>query len=767
VRWPLADWRDTPDHLDRAAGARSIYDLGYLKQNLFAGEGFDWFYASPADRAAQLRTPITDGAAGKPWVFRFKDVRSWWSSLHFDRPGGVETATPTAWLPQSKPIWLTEIGCPAVDKGPNQPNVFVDPKSAESFLPFFSRGVRDDLAQRAYLQAIIEAFDPESPGYIDGANPVSTVYAGRMLDLDHVHVYAWDARPYPAFPANEDLWRDGANWQLGHWLNGLILRQPLSRVLAALLDEHGFADHDTRETDGLVTGLVIDRPMSAREALEPLELAFFLDAVESGGLLRFRHRGAGGIVTRLGEESLVEEKPEAPLVALTRAQEADLPAAARIAFSAPESDYRQAIAQSRRLVGSAGRIAEAQLALVMDSADASRTADVWLFETWSARERARFVLPPSALALEPGDVVALDRAGRTDLLRITEIADRGAREIEARTIDPEIYGGGSGAARPLGASPAPLVGPVLGLFLDLPLLTAGQSPSAGFVAAARAPWPGAAAFYRSAEETGYTLAGIATRGAATGITLDVLPPGPESRLDRATSLTVRMDTGTLASTTRLGLLGGANAIALRTVSGAWEVLQFETAELIDPGTYRLTGLLRGQAGTEDAMTEPIPASARLVVLDAAVVPLPLSEADIGLPLNWRYGPADRQIGDASYRTVAHAFQGRGMRPLSPVHIRGRRDPSGDLHLSWVRRTRTGGDSWTAAEVPLGEDEERYEVDILVGASVVRTLATAAPEATYTAAQQLTDHGALQPAVSVRVVQSSPYYGRGTPRAALV
>ena len=77
---------------------------------------------------------------GKPWVFRSKDLRGWWSNPHFDRPGGVETATPTAWVPQSKPIWFTELGCPAVDKGDNQPNVFFDPKSSESLLPPYSRG---------------------------------------------------------------------------------------------------------------------------------------------------------------------------------------------------------------------------------------------------------------------------------------------------------------------------------------------------------------------------------------------------------------------------------------------------------------------------------------------------------------------------------------------------------------------------------------------------------------------------------------------------
>ena len=77
----------------------AIYDRDYLQANIAGGEGFDWFYASDADRATQTRTPITDGAAGKPWVFRSKDLRAWWSNPHFNRPGGVESATPTAWVP--------------------------------------------------------------------------------------------------------------------------------------------------------------------------------------------------------------------------------------------------------------------------------------------------------------------------------------------------------------------------------------------------------------------------------------------------------------------------------------------------------------------------------------------------------------------------------------------------------------------------------------------------------------------------------------------
>ena len=251
VYWALSDWRDGNAHADRLAGAASIYDLGYLRGNIVAGEGYDWYYDSAADRETQTRTPITDGA-GKPWVFRFKDIRSWWLNAHFDRPAGIESATPTAWVPQSKPFWIMEIGCPAVDRGGNQPNVFVDPKSSELQLPYFSHGRRDDFMQRRYLQAFHEGLDPAHPDYIAGINPLSSVYGGRMLDLDRMHVYAWDARPYPAFPADTEAWGDGANWRLGHWLTGRIAGAPLAATVRAILADHGFAAHDTGALNGLL-----------------------------------------------------------------------------------------------------------------------------------------------------------------------------------------------------------------------------------------------------------------------------------------------------------------------------------------------------------------------------------------------------------------------------------------------------------------------------------------------------------------------------------
>ena len=266
---PLTDWRDGRDHLD-AALAHSTYDADYLASRFRAGEAYDWYYAGPADRSAQRRTPITDGAYGKPWVYRAKDITAWWSNAHVERIGGVERASPTGWTPKSKPIWLTEFGIPAVDKGANSPNVFPDPKSSESAYPPFSHQNRDDLIQARAIEALYRTFDPSHPLYVAGSNPTSPVYGGFMIDPDRIHLWTWDARPFPAFPHSQDIWADGSNWISGHWLTGRLEGVPLDRLIAAILKDYGLGTASFIDVDGFVDGYLIDRPMAARAAIEPI-----------------------------------------------------------------------------------------------------------------------------------------------------------------------------------------------------------------------------------------------------------------------------------------------------------------------------------------------------------------------------------------------------------------------------------------------------------------------------------------------------------------
>jgi hypothetical protein len=248
-------------------------------------------------------------------------------------------------------------------------------------------------------------------------------------------------------------------------------------------------------------------------------------------------------------------------------------------------------------------------------------------------------------------------------------------------------------------------------------------------------------------------------------------PGPTSRFDLGNALVVDLLSGTLESVTEVALFGGANAVAVETAAGLWEIVQAGAAELIAPGRYRLTRLLRGQRGTEHAMGNPAPAGARVVLLDSTLAPLPIAEADLGLPWNWRVGPAARAVTDDSYAALDFTPTGRGLVPFAPVHVeqpwRVARSP-GDLTIRWTRRSRAlVADAWEQVDVPLAEDLENYDVQILDGDAVKRTLSSGTPSVLYTSAQQTADWGApLGPSqtLAIRIFQLSNRLGRGTPTA---
>jgi hypothetical protein len=283
------------------------------------------------------------------------------------------------------------------------------------------------------------------------------------------------------------------------------------------------------------------------------------------------------------------------------------------------------------------------------------------------------------------------------------------------------------------------------------------------------PWPGRVAVWRSPGEDGFELVTTLGRPARMGRLVADLWPGPTSRFDLGNVAVVDLAFGTLASVADLALFNGGNALAVESIPGVWEVLQAGAAELIAPGRYRLSRLLRGQRGTEGAMGAPTPAGSRVVVLDDALVPLPVGEAALGLEATWRVGPAARPHTSDAYRQRLFTPQGVGLRPFSVAHVeqprRRAREP-GDLVIRWTRRSRAlAADGWTAPEAPLAEEAETYEVEVLDGGAVTRTLSSATTSVTYTAAQQLADWGALLglgDTLDLRIFQLSAAVGRGAP-----
>jgi GTA TIM-barrel-like domain/Putative phage tail protein len=749
---PLADWRDGFGHVDALAGANSQYDVDYLKSNINSGEGFDWFYASTADRDAQARTPITDTTYNEPWVFRYKDLWSWWANAHYNRPGGVRAGAATSWVPQSKKIVFTEAGAPAVDKGANQPNVFVDPKSTESALPFYSTGARDDLAQRRVLEASAAFWN-------DAANnPTSSVYAAPMVEADRRYIWAYDARPFPDFPARSDVWGDAANWEKGHWLNGRLGRAPLDILVAALGAEAGFSAVETGRLEGVLTGYVIDRPMSPREMIDPLADVFQFDMVETGALIRFQPRSDDAVLT-LDASDLAAGKSGA--FTLSLGQELDLPAAFRLGFIDEQEDFAPAVVEARDPGAAPTREIGAEIAAVLAPAEAEARARSILADAWVMRETLSLSLPPSALDLEPGDAIILNDLGTQRRYRITEIDDGTERRADLVRVSPSVYEAPVGPA--VFAPPAPIAvfASPLWELMDLPLLRDSDDAAVPWFAAFADPWPGGVALYRALGESAGApaLAGSAPARAVLGRLVGALAPAASGRWING-AVSVKLSFGALASRTEEEVFSGANLFTVESAGAGWEVVQFRDAVLQGDGSWLLSGLLRGQAGSELEAQAGALANARFVLLTPAVTQIDFSVNQRGVSYDWQAGP-EKDIPDtANFTTKTLTMNARGLMPLSPAHLRAARE-GGDIRLSWIRRTRTGGDGWEG-EVPLGEAFERYTVKIFNAGVEVRSVQTATPDTLYAAADITTDFGSGGPGATLTfaVAQASDAVGDG-------
>ncbi|MFW2543534.1 baseplate multidomain protein megatron [Primorskyibacter sp. 2E107] len=746
---PLSDWRDGDTHAD--ADWQSIYNLDYLKANIAGGEGYDWYYDSVEGRDAQRREPITDGSYDEPWVWRYKDIRNWWQNDHYERQGGVRALDPTEWEPGSKPIWFTELGCAAVDKGTNQPNKFVDPKSSESSLPYYSNGMRDELIQRQYIRAMYDFWGDTAN------NPQSDIYDGAMIDMTRAFVWAWDARPYPWFPGNEDLWSDGPNYRRGHWLNGRVSGRTLASVVREICERSGVTAIDTSQLHGYVRGYVVPRVSDARHALQPLMLTYGFDAIERDGLLVFRMRTGKAPIDLSLADLAISEEVEGDLME-TRAGEVEMVGRVRVSFVQADGDHRVAAEETVLPDDRTHAVAETDLNLSLTRAEGRQTAERWLAEARVARDSMRFALPPSKLALGAGDVVRLPSKSGPVLARVDRVDVTDRQIVDAVRIEPDVFVPSEFADETAPLHRFTAAAPVTPIFMDLPLMNGEEVPHAPHLAIAAEPWPGSVAVYDSALDADYSLNEIIAARSSVGVTETPLFAAPVGRLDKGDALRIRLTSGTLQSISDEALLAGGNLIAIGDGSpDKWELLQFRDADLVGENTWELRNRLRGQAGSDGVMPDTWPSGSLVVVMNGLPLQISLAAAQRRLLRHYRVGPARRPYDDPTYVYEAHAFEGNGLRPYRPGHLSLKR-VGGDLSAQWIRRTRIDGDSWDLAEVPLGEDSEAYLLRVEKDGTLLREAQLSTPAWTYDAAMQSADGAAGL--VTVSVAQVSGRFGPG-------
>ena len=212
---PLSDWRDGDGPCRRGGGVDLRSRLSERQRRRRRGLRLV-LCRRRGPRRRRIRTPIVDGAYGEDWVFRYKDLVSWWSQaalqpagrgqgggadgvaaaveadlVHRARlPGGGQGHEPAERLPRSEVV--RELLSVLFDRGAGRPHPVPLPSGYVRPLERSRRTTRH-----------------------------SDVYAGRMVDMSRAHVWAWDARPWPDFPGPAgDLGRWRRTTSRGHWLNG-------------------------------------------------------------------------------------------------------------------------------------------------------------------------------------------------------------------------------------------------------------------------------------------------------------------------------------------------------------------------------------------------------------------------------------------------------------------------------------------------------------------------------------------------------------------
>jgi hypothetical protein len=491
-----------------------------------------------------------------------------------------------------------------------------------------------------------------------------------------------------------------------------------------------------------VHGYVVDAPMTGRAALAPPLAASGLDLHDSPDGLHIA--APHGREPAIVPDVVAEDRP---MIARRRPDPGE--AIGQVALSYVDRERSYQLGSVTAIAAGSGPLESVSAGLVLDLAGARSTAERVLNDRLGIDDAIEFTAPPSLLALEVGDAVAVDGGS----FIIIEIRDGLARRIDARAVAPALEVTSQATRVPVGDGAAvPRAVPVLD-FAPLPPLPEDVSRSRLAVGAFASPWPGTIAVADDLSGTSLaTLPAPATLGELTA----PLAAGSIFIWDEANAVELVLYGGHLSSRDDDEVLAGANRIAVLSDAGDWEIIGFAQAELTAPQAYRLTRLLRGQGGTDRAIGATS-AGNRVLLLDSATRTLDVPNAWLGATAELRsYGGAADPTG-----TLSDVPIGLGpILPLAPVHLRAVRVAGGDITLSWVRRSRADTDSWVVDDAPLDVSPEAYRVTILDAGMPVRTIDSTVPSASYTAAQQAADFGAPPASFGFSVAQLSPLYGPG-------
>ncbi|WP_330115600.1 phage tail protein [Pseudomonas sp. JS3066] len=430
------------------------------------------------------------------------------------------------------------------------------------------------------------------------------------------------------------------------------------------------ADVDTSLLTAQVRGYRVSGG-SIRSALEPPQGTWPFDMIQSGYVLKPVPRGQASVMT-IPWEDLGASDGDSPgdLLQESREMDSQLPARTSIKYLDAAREYAIAEQSAARDNTPAINRVDRELPIVLTADEAAGVADVLQNLAWEERSEYAFSLPPIYLALEPADVVTIVAPWATFELRLTEInyAPSGRLECKGRPNRAALYTsnakGGEGVPPP---GTIPLAGATLWLALDIPVIDETQQNEPGFATGALGytnGWPGAVLF--SSPDNGQTYAEVqGYAGKATiGYARNALGANSCALVDQGSALIVDLLAGELESITLEQMIASANYAAYG-VDGRWEIIRFQTASLQADGSYQLSGLVRGDKGTEWATGLHQAGDFFVLLADPDNIFIGAAVETLGLARTYRAVTSGASLDSAADQPFT--YQGVNLRPLSPTY----------------------------------------------------------------------------------------------------
>lgn len=213
----------------------------------------------------------------------------------------------------------------------------------------------------------------------------------------------------------------------------------LGDIVADLSERAGMSSYDVGQLTDEVDGYAIAKQTEIRSAIDALRPAYFFDAVESQGVVKFVKRG-GAVAATIPDEDLAAhmpgDEPGEPL-STVRKQEVELPREVSVGYMLAANEYEPAVKTSKRLTGSSHDTATYEMPLVLSDTKAQQVADVVLHSEWAGRLSYQFATSRKYAHLEPTDLVVV----KGHLMRIVKVSATpgGLMKFEAISDDTHYY----------------------------------------------------------------------------------------------------------------------------------------------------------------------------------------------------------------------------------------------------------------------------------------------------------------------------------------